>query len=100
VQVVDLEGHVAQSQLVGRCGRRTRQVVGPDEARELQPGAVVGRLQHHDLGAGAGDAADGVEELALDEGPALDLQAQCHEERRHGVEGRDGDADVIEPSYV
>src|SRR5262245_49274760 len=32
LQVMDLEGHVAQSQLVGGGGRRTGQVVWPGEA--------------------------------------------------------------------
>jgi hypothetical protein len=76
-------------------------MVGPDEARELQPGTSVGRPQHDNLGPGAGDADDSVQELALDEHPrALDLEAQPDEERRHLVEVRDGDADMIEPSYV
>jgi hypothetical protein len=47
----------------------------------------------------AGNAADGVQELALDECPALDLQAQRHEEGGHGVEICDREADVIEASY-
>jgi hypothetical protein len=43
---------------------------------------------------------DGVHELALYERPALDLEAQPDEERRHRVEVRDGDADMVETSYV
>ena len=77
---------------------RSRFVVGPDEARQLQPGSSVGRPQHDDLGAGVGDADDGVHELALHEHPALDLETQPDEERRHRVEIRDGDADVVEAS--
>src|SRR5687767_4640850 len=33
LKILDLEGDVAQTQLVGGRGRRTGQVVGPDEAR-------------------------------------------------------------------
>jgi hypothetical protein len=47
-----------------------------------------------------GDAADRVQELALDERPALDLQAQGHEERGHRVEICDRDADMVEASYM
>jgi hypothetical protein len=76
-------------------------VVGPDEARQLQPGTPLGRPQHDDLGAGVGDADDGVQELALDGHPrALDLETQPDEERRHRVEVRHGDADVVEASDV
>jgi hypothetical protein len=32
--------------------------------------------------------------------PALDLEAQPYEERRRRVKVRDGDADVVETSYV
>jgi hypothetical protein len=32
--------------------------------------------------------------------PALDLEAGPYEERRHGVEVGDSDADVVEASYV
>src|SRR5262249_41990977 len=67
---------------------------------ELQPGAIAGRLQHDDLGAGAGNAADRVQELALDERPALDLQAQRHEEGGHDVEICDREADVVEAPYM
>ena len=44
-------------------------MVGPDEARQLQPGTSVGRPQHDDLGAGVRDAADSVQKLALRERP-------------------------------
>jgi hypothetical protein len=64
------------------------------------PGPPLGRPQHDDVTAGAGDADDGVHELALHERPALDLEAQPDEERRHRVEVRDGDADMVETSYV
>ncbi|HEY4852732.1 MAG TPA: hypothetical protein VII22_18245, partial [Streptosporangiaceae bacterium] len=47
----------------------------------------------------AGNAADRVQELALDERPALDLQAQRHEEGGHDVEICDREADVAEASY-
>jgi hypothetical protein len=43
--------------------------------------------------AGAGDADDGVHEIALYERPALDLEAQPDEERSHRVEVRHGDAE-------
>ena len=56
--------------------------------------------QHDDLGAGVRDAADGVEEFAFDERPALDLEAQRHEERRHEVEICDREADVVEAPYM
>src|SRR5262249_35311895 len=45
---------------------------------------------------GVRDANDGVQELALQNGPALSLKAQPGEEARHRVEIFDGDADVIE----
>src|ERR1700683_936302 len=96
LQVRDLEGNVAQSQFVGGRGRRTRQGVGPDEARELQSRAPVRRLEHEDLAARVGNADDRVQKLALDEHPALDLQAQRDEERRHRVGVCDSDADVVE----
>jgi hypothetical protein len=76
-------------------------VVGPDEARQLQPGTSVGRPQHDDLGAGVRDADDRVQEIPLHEHPrALDLETQPDEERRHRVEVRDGDADMVEASYL
>jgi hypothetical protein len=71
---------------------------GPLEARELQSGASIGRSQHDDLGAGVRDADDRVHELALHEHPPLDLESQPHEERRHRVEVRDGDAYMVETS--
>ena len=37
LEVVDLEGHVAQAELVGHRGRGPGLVVGSDEARELEP---------------------------------------------------------------
>jgi hypothetical protein len=74
-------------------------VVGEDEARQLQPGTSVGRPQHDEVTAGAGDAGDGVHKLALYERPALDLEAQPDGERPRCVEVRDGDANVVETSY-
>ena len=56
--------------------------------------------EHDDLGAGVGNAADRVQELTLDEHPALDLQAQRHEEGGHDVEICDREADVVEASYM
>jgi 5-methyltetrahydropteroyltriglutamate--homocysteine methyltransferase len=100
LEVVDLEGHIAQPQLVGHRGGRSGPVGGPDEARELQPGTSVGRPQHDDLGAGVGDAADRVQELAFHERPALDLETQPDEERRRRVEVSNGDTDMIETSYT
>jgi hypothetical protein len=61
---------------------------------------VAGRRQHDELGAGAGNAADRVHELALDQRPALDLQAQRHEEGGHDVEIGDREADVVEAPYM
>ena len=75
-------------------------MVRPDEARQLQPRTSLGRPQHDDVTAGAGDANDGVDELALYERPALDLEAQPDEERCHRVEVPDGDANMVETSYV
>src|SRR5262249_2336659 len=46
------------------------------------------------------NAADGVQELALDERPALDLQAQRHKEGGHDVEICDRDADVVEAPHL
>ena len=99
-QVVDLEADVAQAQLVGHRGGRSGLVVGPDEARELDRGSSAGRPQHDDLGPRVRDAADGVEELALHERAALDLETQPDEERRHRVEVGDGDPDVVETPDV
>ena len=55
-----------------------------------------GSEQRDDLGTGVRDADHGVDELAFHEHPALDLETQPDEERRHGVEVRDRDADVVE----
>jgi hypothetical protein len=41
-----------------------------------------------------------VQELALDERPALDLQAERHEEGGHDIQICDRDADVVEASYI
>ena len=71
-------------------------MVGPDEARQLDLGPSVRQPQHDDLGARVRDAADGVEELALDEATPLDLEAQRDEERRGPVEVGDGDPDMVE----
>ena len=73
---------------------------GRTKTSKLQALATVGRLQHDDLGAGVGNAADRVQELALDERLALDLQAQRHEEGGHDLEICDRDADVVEASYI
>ena len=43
LEVVDLETDAAQTQLVSHRGGRSGLVVGPDEARELDPGSSVGR---------------------------------------------------------
>jgi hypothetical protein len=59
LEVIDVEGDVAQSQPVGHCGGRSGLMVGPDEARELQAGTSIGWAQHNDLGAGVGDADHG-----------------------------------------
>src|SRR5580693_5812589 len=75
-------------------------MVRPDEARQLQPGASPGRPQHDDVTAGAGDADDGVHEVALYERPAVDLEAQPDEKRRHRVKVRDGDTDMVKTSYM
>ncbi len=99
LQIADLEGNVAQTQLVGHRHGRSGHVVGGDEARELQP-PTVGRLQHRDLAARARDAAHGLHELALHRSGALDLETQPDEERGRRVDVRDGDADVIETLYV
>jgi hypothetical protein len=73
-------------------------VVGPDEARQLQPCSTVGRPQRDNLGTGVRYANDGVDELAFHEYPALNLETQPDEERRHRVEVPDRDADVVEAS--
>src|SRR5687768_13154635 len=75
-------------------------MIGRDEARELQSAALAGRLQHRDLALRARYAADGLDELALHESGALELEAESDEERRRRVQVRDGDADVVEASYV
>ena len=64
--------------------------------RDSSSGSSAGRPQHDDLGTGVRYADDGVQELALQDRPALSLEAQPGEEGRHGVEISDGDADVIE----
>ena len=94
--IVHLERHVAQPQFVVHGVGRTWFVVWADEARQFQPGSCAGRTQHDDLGPGVGYAHDGVQELALQNRPALSLEAQPDEEGRHRVEISDGDADVIE----
>jgi len=96
LEVVDLETDVAQTQLVGHRVGRSGLVVGPDEARELEPGSSAGRPQHDDLALRVRDADDRVDELALHERAALDLETQVGEERRHRVEVGDGDSDVVE----
>jgi hypothetical protein len=71
-------------------------MVGPDEARQLQAGAAIRRPQHDDLRARVRDAAHRVQELALHERCALDLETQPDEERCGGLEVCDGDADMVE----
>ncbi len=46
------------------------------------------------------DADDSVQELALHERAALDLETQPDEERRHRVEVVDSDADMVETPDV
>src|SRR6266853_3681353 len=98
LEVVHYEANVAQPQLVRHGVGRSRLVVGPDEARQLQPGSTVGRPQRDNLGTGVRYANDGVDELAFHEHPALNFETQPDEERRHGVEVPDRDADVVEAS--
>jgi hypothetical protein len=64
------------------------------------PGSWSGRTKHDDLGTGVGDSDDRVQELAFHDHPPLDLETEPDEERRHRVEVRDGDADMVEASYV
>ncbi len=71
-------------------------MVGPDEARQLQLGSSVGQQQRDDFGTRVRDANDGIDELALHEHPAFDLETQLYEERHYRGEICDGDADVIE----
>src|SRR5256885_13148316 len=54
-------------------------------------GAAVGRPQHDDLGPRVRYSNDGVQELALEERAALDLETKLDKERRHRVEVGDGD---------
>jgi len=96
LKVVHLERHVAQPQFVRHGVGRTWFVAGTDEARQFEPGSPAGRPQHDDLGTGVRYANDGVQELALQNRPALRLEAQPDKEGRHRVEISDGDADVIE----
>src|SRR5439155_12983528 len=96
LEVVHFETDVAQPQLVGHGIGRSRFVVGPDEARQLQPGSSVGRTQHDDLGTGVRYANDGVDELAFHKHPAFNHETQPDEERCHRVEVLNGDADVVE----
>src|SRR5438309_2205342 len=98
LKVIHFEHHVAQPELVGHGGGRSRLVVWSDEARQLQPGTTVGRAQHDDLGTGVGYATHGVQELTFHEHPALNLETQPDEERRHCVEVVNRDADVVETS--
>ena len=60
------------------------------------PGSSAGWPQHDDLGTGVRYANDGVQELALQDRPALSFEAQPDEEGRHRVEIFDRDTDVIE----
>ena len=80
LEVIHFERQVAQPELVGHGGRRSRLVVWSDEARQFQPRTTVGRAQHDDLRTGVGDANDGVQKLALQERPALNLETQPDEE--------------------
>jgi hypothetical protein len=71
-------------------------VLGPDEARQLEPRPTVRRSKHDDLGTRVRDTDHGVEELALDEHPSpLHLKPQADEEVRRCVEIGDRDADVV-----
>ena len=75
-------------------------MIGVDEAGELKPGAATWELEADDLGAHTRDAADGVEELALDEHAVADLEAEGDEEVGGAVEVGDGDADMVESWQV
>src|SRR3954469_12748354 len=98
IEVVHFEHHVAQSELVRHRGRRPRFVVGPGEARQLEPGTSAGWPQHDHLAAGAGDTGDGVNELAFHGHPALDLETEPDEDRQRPIEIGHRDADMIETS--
>src|SRR6266566_448163 len=75
LKIVHLERHVAQPQFVVHGAGRTRFVIRADEARQFQPGSPAGRPQHDDLGTGVRYANNGVQELALQNRPALTLEA-------------------------
>src|SRR5207247_729272 len=96
LEVVHFEANVAQPQLVGHSVGRSGFVVGPDEARQLEPCSTVGRPQRDDLGTGVRYANDGVDERDFHEHSALNLETQPDEESRHRVEVPDRDADVVE----
>jgi hypothetical protein len=74
-----------------------RLVVRSDKARELDPSSSVGRPQHDDLRPRVRHADDRVEELALHEHAALDLETEADEERRDRVEVGDSDSDMVKP---
>ena len=63
-----------------------------------KPDAFAGPVGH--LSAGVGNADDSVQKLPLHERPPLDLKPESDEERRHRVEIGDGDADMVEASYM
>ena len=69
---------------------------GLTKPRQLDPGSSLGRPWHDDLGPRVRDADDRLDELALHERAALDLETQVGETRRHRVEVGDGDSDVVE----
>lgn len=71
-------------------------MVGSVEARQLERGPTVRQAEDGDLGAGARDADDGVDELALHDHPPLQLKAEPDEEVHDLVEVSDGDAHVVE----
>ena len=100
MKVIDFERDAAQPEFVGHGGRRPRIVLGSNEARQLHRGAATRWAKHDDLGAGARDATDGVDEFAFDERPAVDFKPESNEERHGSIEVGHCDADVIERSEL
>ena len=75
-------------------------MVGPHEAGQLERGSALGGPEHHDLGTGAGDADDRVQEGALQlHALPVDLEPEADEEPHRRVEVGDGDAEVVEAPH-
>jgi hypothetical protein len=100
LEVVDLESQLRSPSSLAIAAGDPGSWSGRTKLESSSTVPPSGSRSMTDLGAGVRNADHSIQKLALHERPALDLKTQPDEERRHRVQVRDGDADMVETSRV